>query len=105
MIKSIKYIPAKLVLSILFDADVTRCPCVQMSVKTTITKKASAEQSSSMQEILPPKPTDDNEGWQTVLRRSRHSDAPPAQSTLEKSNPFVALGHDSEDAYDDEPGL
>jgi hypothetical protein len=59
-----------------------------------------------MQEILLPEPCDDNEGWQTVeSRRSRHSDAPPAQSTLENSNSFVALGHNSEDAYDDEPGL
>ena len=105
MIKPIKYIPTILVLSIVSDADVTRCPCVQMSVKTTITKKASAEQSSSMHEISLAEPTDDDEGWRTVPRRSQHSDAPPVQSTMNTSNPFAELQRDSEDEGDDESGL
>ena len=74
-------------------------------MKTTITKKASAEQSSSMQEISLPEPTNDNEGWQIVPRRSQHSDAPPVQSTVDTSNPFAELQRDSEDEGDDEPGL
>ena len=71
----------------------------------TITKKASAEQSSSMQETLLAEPTDDSEGWHTVPGRSRHSDAPHVQSTVDTSNSFEELQTDSEDEGDDELGL
>ena len=73
---------------------------------STAQNEPAAEQSSSMHEILLPEPADDNEGWETVeSRRSRRADNPPTQPTLENSNLFAALGHDSEDDDDDEPAL